>query len=210
MDKQRLTQFGKSLGETAKTQALALGTMLGVLWLVSAINLGLLSGTWNQMGIAPRTAPGLLGILLAPLLHGSFGHAAANSLPLLVLAWMSMLSGLSGFVLATACAWLLGGLGTWLFGASGSVHIGASGLVFGYLGYLLTAALVQRSLRAIALSLVAAMLYGGIVWGVLPGQSSISWEGHLFGFIGGAVAAKLMTSKEPSVPSSDSSPTLRL
>ncbi|MCU0661543.1 MAG: rhomboid family intramembrane serine protease [Myxococcota bacterium] len=194
MNKERFASILKS----AQQQGAVLGMMLAAFWLISLVNLGLLSGALNQLGIAPRTVHGLVGVLLAPLLHGSFTHVTANTLPLLILAWLSMLAGLKRFALATACAWILGGLGTWLIASSDSVHIGASGLVFGYLGFLLTDALVQRSAQAIALSLVAAILYGGMIWGVLPGESGISWEGHLFGFLGGAAAARLMVPKVTS------------
>jgi membrane associated rhomboid family serine protease len=33
------------------------------------------------------------------------------------------------------------------------------------------------------------LLYSGALLGVLPGQPGVSWQGHLFGAIGGAIAA---------------------
>jgi membrane associated rhomboid family serine protease len=83
-------------------------------------------------------------------------------------------------------------VGTWLFGSPG-VHIGASGVIFGYLGYLLLKGYFERSAFSIALSLGVGVLYGSLLWGVLPTQYGISWEGHLFGFLGGVLAARVLT-----------------
>lgn len=90
---------------------------------------------------------------------------------------------------------VLWGLGTWLVGASDSVHIGASGLVFGYFGYLLLAGFFERRFFSILLSLLVLFAWGGMIFGVLPGQTGISWEGHLFGFLGGGLSAKLLAKK---------------
>jgi membrane associated rhomboid family serine protease len=90
------------------------------------------------------------------------------------------------------------GLGTWLTGSLfvprgvQVVHIGASGVVFGYLGFLLTRAFFDRHIVSALLALVAGILYGGLLWGILPGQRFISWQAHLFGFVGGAIAARLL------------------
>ena len=75
------------------------------------------------------------------------------------------------------------------------MHVGASGLIFGFFGFLLARAYFERSLAAIALAVVVFLLYGGIIWGVLPGQNGVSWQGHLFGFIGGVLAAYLMSAR---------------
>jgi membrane associated rhomboid family serine protease len=86
---------------------------------------------------------------------------------------------------------LVGGLGTWLIGSPG-VHVGASGLIFGYLGFLLARGYFERNFPSILLAIVVGSLYGGAIWGVLPTQPGISWEGHLFGFIGGVLAARFL------------------
>jgi membrane associated rhomboid family serine protease len=88
---------------------------------------------------------------------------------------------------------VVGGLGVWLFGGRGTVHIGASGVVFGYLGFLLLRGYFERSAGSILFSLMIFVLYGGLVWGILPWQQrGISWEAHLFGFLGGVLAARLL------------------
>jgi membrane associated rhomboid family serine protease len=89
----------------------------------------------------------------------------------------------------TALVWVIGGAGTWLIGGEGTIHVGASVLAFGWLSYLLLSGLFSRKPEQLVVGFVLLFLYGGLLWGVLPGQPGISWQGHLFGAIGGAVAA---------------------
>jgi len=86
----------------------------------------------------------------------------------------------------------VGGLGTWLIAPALSVHVGASILIFGYLGYLLARGIFERHFWPIVGSIVTFVIYGGALFGVLPGQPGISWQGHLFGLIGGVLAARLL------------------
>jgi membrane associated rhomboid family serine protease len=81
-----------------------------------------------------------------------------------------------------------GGILVWLFGSS-AIHIGASGLVFGWFGFLIVRGIVDRSLMTIGAAFLVGLFYGSIIWGVLPGQSGVSWEAHLFGAIAGSIAA---------------------
>ncbi len=149
-------------------------------------------GGLDFYGIIPREAIGLRGILFAPFIHGDFEHLIANTLPFLTLGWLVMLQRTSDFFIVTAWTMLVGGTGVWLFGAPRSVHIGASILIFGYLGFLLFRGYFQRNMPSIVLSIAVAAIYGSLVWGVLPSQPGVSWEGHLFGFIGGAIAARFI------------------
>jgi membrane associated rhomboid family serine protease len=173
-----------------------LGAVAG-LWAIEVVDLLVLRGALDGYGIRPRTLPGLGGILLAPLLHGGFGHLAANSTALLVLGWFVMLRGTAQIVPVTVIGALVGGLGIWLVGASGSVHLGSSIVVFAYLGYLLFRGFFERRVLAMAGSVAVAFLYGGMIWGVLPGRQAVSWEGHLFGFLGGVLAARIMVARPP-------------
>jgi membrane associated rhomboid family serine protease len=166
-----------------------------VMWIVEGADQLLFQGSLDQSGIHPRTAEGLLGIFYSPFLHAGFMHLVANTVPFLVLGGFVMLRGIGRFVAVSFIVLILGGFGTWLIGKSDTVHVGASGVIFGYLGYLIGAAVFERSFVAIVLALIGGGLYGGILFGVLPGQIGISWEGHLFGFVGGVVAAKLFTRK---------------
>jgi membrane associated rhomboid family serine protease len=89
----------------------------------------------------------------------------------------------------------VGGLGTWLFGMPNTIHIGASGVVFGLFGFLLSRGIFERSIGAVLMSLVAAFLYGGMLWSLIPVRYGISWSGHLFGFIGGMLAARALAGR---------------
>lgn len=160
-----------------------------------AMELGdaLVPGRWlDSNGIVPRTWDGLRGIVFAPLLHGGFGHLIANTVPFLVLGFLVLLRGLGTFVGVSLLIMLLGGLGVWLLAPGNTIHIGASGLIFGYIGYLLARGYFERSFGSLAIAVVVAVTYGGALWGVLPGQPGISWQGHLFGFLAGVATAGLM------------------
>ncbi|MBE7383176.1 MAG: rhomboid family intramembrane serine protease [Leptolyngbya sp. SIO1E4] len=185
----------KTILQELKTQAWILGGLIGLLWGIQLINAELFNGRLAHYGIRPRQLNGLQGILWAPLLHGSASHLLANTIPLLTLGWLIMLQETEDFLTVTIITAFVSGLGTWLVGASTSIHIGASGIVFGYFGYLLLRGYFERSATSIALSFMVIMLYGGLIWGVLPTQQGISWEGHLFGFIGGGLAARLLAKR---------------
>nr|WP_029926523.1 rhomboid family intramembrane serine protease [Nocardia otitidiscaviarum] len=144
-------------------------------------------------GVRPRTDEGLVGILFAPVLHANWEHLFGNTVPVLVLGLLTLLSGIGRGVAATAIIWVIGGLGTWLTGDVNSVHIGASVLVFGWLTYLISRGFFARNATQIVIGLVVGLLYGSILWGVLPGQDGISWQGHLFGAMGGLVAGWVLS-----------------
>jgi membrane associated rhomboid family serine protease len=199
-----MKQKMQTIGGELKTQAKILGALVAIFWIITFVNEIFLKSQSNRLGINilgifPHELIGLRGILFAPFLHGGFYHVAANTVPFIVLGWLVMLRNISDFYFVSIIAALVGGLGTWLIGDPRSVHIGASGVIFGYFGYLLFRGYFERSFVAIAISLVIAVTYGSLIWGVLPTRSYISWEGHLFGFIGGIIAAKLL-SPSKSVP----------
>jgi membrane associated rhomboid family serine protease len=101
-----------------------------------------------------------------------------------------MLRDARHFLPVTLFAMLGSGLMAWLLGAPGSVHIGASGVIFGYFGFLLLGGWYARSFVSIMLSLLVAVVWGGLVLGIAPGQVGISWQSHLGGFIAGVLAAR--------------------
>jgi membrane associated rhomboid family serine protease len=141
-------------------------------------------------------------VLFAPLLHGGLGHLAGNTLPLLVLGFLAFLEGARRFAVAVGISWLASGLGTWLFG--GGLTIGASGVVFGLFTYLITRGFYNRDWRQILLAGVLFAVYGSILWGVLPTfGSNVSWQAHLFGALGGVLAAFLLKRKRPAPEGTD-------
>ncbi len=194
----------RSITKEFKTQIITLLGLVVVLWAVEIIDWLIFGGALYRFGIRPRTVSGLWGILYAPFLHGNFAHLLANTIPLVSLGWLVMLRETGDWLVVSVIAALFSGLGTWLIGAPGSVHIGASGVVFGYFGFLLLRGYFERSVVAIAFSILVTFLYGGIIWGVLPTQPGISWEGHLSGFLGGVLAARLLSKprRQPKDPNS--------
>jgi membrane associated rhomboid family serine protease len=177
-----------TIAQELKSHIAILGGLVGLMWGLEILDV-FLRGGLNYYGIIPRTTIGLRGIFLAPFLHSGFGHLISNTVPFVVLGWFVMLRGVSEFWKVSAIAVLASGIGVWIFGSSG-LHIGASGVIFGYFGFLLARAYYDRSPLSIALALTVGLLYGGMIWGVLPTGMRISWEGHLFGFVGGFIAAR--------------------
>lgn len=190
--------FGSSTAAEAKSPARDLrrwaGTILlliATIWIVSLLNLVVLGGRWMRLGIVPRTEDGLLGILFSPLLHASIGHLLANSAGILVFGGLVILRSEVHFWVVTLVGVVASGFGTWLLGRP-AVHIGASGVIFAYFGYLICTGWFERRAGSIILSLLVLLVWGSTIFGVFPVQRSVSWEGHLFGLLGGATAAWLL------------------
>ena len=160
----------------------------------------ILDGYFDRFGIQSRRIAGLPGVLAAPFLHVGFGHLISNMVPFLMLGGMVLMGGRKVFITATLFIMVVGGIALWIFGPGGTNHVGASGLIFGYLGFLLARGIFEKSVGWIAVSVGILLLYGGMLNGVLPGQPGISWQGHLFGFIAGVLAAWVMFSREKPQP----------
>ena len=165
--------------------------LLAVIWGVAVVNL-VTGNALVQFGIAPRSIAGLVGVPLAPFLHFGLAHTISNTLPLLILGGLLLVSNRAGFWPVTAAAIFGGGLLTWALARGAPyVHVGTSGLLFAYFGYLVTRGIVERSIATLSVALIVVFLYGGMIWGVLPGRPFISFESHLFGFIVGVAIAWL-------------------
>jgi len=189
----------QDFAQRLRSHVIILGAFVILIWLLELTD-WLLGGSLDQFGILPRQLIGLRGIVAAPVLHGGFGHVAANTIPFIVLGWVVLLRGVRSFATVAIIAILIGGLGTWLIAPSASIHIGASGLIFGFLGYLIFRGYFDRSWQAIAWSILVLFLYGGMLLGLLPTSMPVSWQMHLFGFIGGGLAAYLLSkSKKESL-----------
>ncbi|MBK1833561.1 rhomboid family intramembrane serine protease [Roseibacillus ishigakijimensis] len=139
----------------------------------------------DALGIWPRQPRGLVGVITSPWLHGNWLHLINNTVAFVGLGFFVLVAEGRRFLATTFWLVLLSGLGTWLIGRGGSVHIGASGLIYGYFGYLLMRAWTERKPAWIAAGIFIALVYGGMVWGVLPSEAGVSWEAHLCGFVGG-------------------------
>ncbi|HZD11590.1 MAG TPA: rhomboid family intramembrane serine protease [Candidatus Binatia bacterium] len=175
--------------------------IVGAMWFLELVDVIFLHQALNRFGVWPREPLGLVGIILMPFLHGGLTHLAANSLPFLVLGGLVLWRGMRDFLLVTVLTTLLSGLLLWLLGSSRAVYIGASGLVFGYFGFLLFRGYFERSPQSLLVALVVVFFYGGLLFGVVPQHTGISWEAHLFGFLSGALCARLQSrmpvSQEP-------------
>ena len=178
---------------------------VGAIWVVFLVNGLLFDGGLNRYGLSPLALPyrglsnlelswayfaiSLRGILLSPILHGSISHILSNTLPLLVLGGFVALRGTRTLIGLSLFVVVLDGLLVWLVGRP-AIHIGASGLVFGYFGYLVAQGWYERSFVSIVVAVAVLLLYGGIIFGVLPQGGFISWEGHLFGLVSGVLVAR--------------------
>ncbi len=175
--------------EFIKKNFLPVIVLVAAIWVVEVVNF-LLGHGLTSWGILPRRVSGLVGIPLAPFLHAGLWHAVSNTVPLLILGALTLIGGKTRFWASTVGIVLLSGVLVWLF-ARGVPHVGASGLVFGYFGALLARAYFERGLVSIAVACMTMILYGGILWGILPLRSYTSFEGHLFGLIAGIAVAWL-------------------
>jgi membrane associated rhomboid family serine protease len=164
--------------------------LAGLLWLIELINF-LLNHSLNQFGLIPRDLSQLWGIFTAPFLHGGVMHLSANTMPLLILGSLVLSHGFKRFLGASTIIIIVGGLALWQFGRPG-VHVGASGLIFGLFGFLLANAWWERSLISLITAFFAVFFYGGMIFGILPSQPFVSWEGHLFGFLAGILSGALL------------------
>ncbi|MFT7184915.1 MAG: membrane associated rhomboid family serine protease [Pseudohongiellaceae bacterium] len=142
----------------------------------------------NTFGLIPRDLNGLVGIVAAPFLHGSLMHYLSNIVPLCFFSFLVLQHGVVRFSLVTFFSIVLSGFLVWIF-ARTAIHVGASGLIYGYFGYLLLAGWLSREIKLILISLFIGVVYGGLVFGVFPSNSYVSWEGHLFGFMSGVGCA---------------------
>lgn len=143
-------------------------------------------------GIEPRDDDGLIGIAAAPFLHAGFGHLLSNTVPLVAMGFAIAFAGARRLLAVTVIVALVSGVGTWLLAPASTIHIGASGVVFGYATYLLSRGVFNRDLFELAVGALVAVLWGGALLGGLLPEEGISWQGHLFGAVGGVLAARLV------------------
>ncbi len=175
---------------TIKRDFIGIALFIAAIWVVFVFDRFL---PLEVYGLVPRSPSGLIGIITMPFLHGDIKHLIGNSVPLavtlLLLAGSRANSGAIVFLIV-----ILGGLGLWVFGRN-ALHIGASGLVFGLIAFHLFAGFFEKRIQSIAIALVVGLLYAStLLQGVLPLHEGVSWDGHLFGAIAGALVAMLTAS----------------
>ena len=168
--------------------------MVLLMWALEVLDTAL-DNQLDQGGIIPREAEGLDGVIAAPFLHVGFGHLIANTLPFVAMGLVIGLEGPLRLLGVTAIVAVISGLGTWLIAPADTIHLGASGVVFGYATYLIARGLFNRRPVEIAIGAVVTVLWGGALLAGLEPQQGISWQGHLFGAIGGVVAARALSER---------------
>lgn len=195
MNSPRSRELGtRAAGElaTQATRALAAAALITVflaaMYALETIDY-LQDGRLDQYGIRAHDVNDLPDILSAPFLHGSFEHLMANTIPFAVLGGIAAFRGPGKFLAMNLIVIVIGGLGVWFTGPGNAETLGASILVFGYFGYLVGRGLFERHIADVLIAVAVGLLYGGILISVVPTDEMISWQGHLFGLIGGIVAA---------------------
>jgi membrane associated rhomboid family serine protease len=173
--------------------------MAAVMWVVEIAD-QVADGRLDANGIEPRELDGLDGIVWAPFLHGGFDHLIGNTIPFLLLGFAIAIGGVARVATVTVIVALVGGLGTWLIAPANTVHIGASGIVFGFASYLVARGIYSRRLAEIVLGIAVLAVWGTtLLQGLVP-EDGISWQGHLFGAIGGVLAARLLHRRAAAKP----------
>lgn len=175
----------------------AFNTSLAFVLLLCAVFAAQHVTDWRALAVAPWSVQGLLGLLTAPLLHGSPEHLIANSIAILMLGTLALGVYPKATWRALPLLWMGSGLGAWLLGDVGSHHLGASGLTHGLMFLVFTLGLLRRDRPAIAASMLAFMFYGGMLLTVLPREPGVSWQAHLGGAVAGIVAAWLLRRVDP-------------
>jgi membrane associated rhomboid family serine protease len=170
--------------------------MAALMWVVEIVD-SVADHRLDRYGIEPRDTDGLVGIFAAPFLHAGFGHLAANTVPFVVMGLVIAFKGALRVLAVTAIVALASGLGTWLVAPAATLHIGASGVVFGYATYLLARGFFNRDLLELAIGIAVGAIWGTALLGGLLPEDGISWQGHLFGAIGGVIAARMLAPSRP-------------
>ncbi|NQY26071.1 MAG: rhomboid family intramembrane serine protease [Piscirickettsiaceae bacterium] len=181
-----------------KPIAIKVITAIAVLWLIKGLQI---TFSWDLgvYGVFPRSFDGLIGIITAPLIHGSFEHLFSNTLALFILGTALFYEYPKSAKWTFIIIYFGSGLGVWLF-ARESYHIGASGLTHGMMFFLFLIGILRRDKPAIAISMIIFFLYGSMIWGVLPTTEEISFESHLFGALTGVICAIVFRNRDPKPP----------
>ncbi|MEA2155178.1 MAG: hypothetical protein QOE11_1318 [Solirubrobacteraceae bacterium] len=186
--------MAERLGSDRTNGLLLVVAMIAVMWITEVIDV-IDNHRLDQYGIHPRNIDGLPEIVSAPFLHVGFGHLISNTVPFAIMGAAIALGGLVRVATVTALVGLVSGLGTWLIAPANTVHLGASGLVFGYATYLVSRGVLSKRFADLAVGAFVAVVWGiGLLQGLLP-QERISWQAHVFGAIGGVIAASILAGR---------------
>jgi membrane associated rhomboid family serine protease len=178
-----------------KNSILITAFTVGIIWCIKSAEY-IFHFNLSWLGVYPQTLKGTIGILTAPLIHGSLEHIFNNTLPMLILGTLLLYGYPKSRWRVLATVWILSGVGVWIF-ARESYHIGASGLTHGLFFYLLVVSMFRRDKRSVAIMMTAFFMYGGMTMTIFPREEGISFEYHFFGALAGAFCAVLWHSLDP-------------
>ncbi|GAA2133228.1 rhomboid family intramembrane serine protease [Actinomadura napierensis] len=184
-DRQRSDGLVKA-GTRALSAAVLVGSVTVLMWVLEGIDV-LDNGALDQFGIQPHDVNDLPDIFTAPFMHAGFPHLMANTIPFAVLGFIAAARGIAKFLAASLIIIVVGGLGVWFFSSANT--LGSSILIFGFFGYLLGRGIFERRVLDIVIAVLVVAVYGTMLVGVVPNDPTISWQGHLFGLIGGLLGA---------------------
>jgi len=184
-DRQRSDELAKH-GVRALSSLILVVSVTAVMWVLEAFDYTT-DGWLDRFGIQPRDVDDLPDIFTAPFMHAGFGHLMANTLPFLILGFIAAARGIGKFLVASLIIIVVGGLGVWFLSSANT--LGSSILIFGFFGYLVGRGIFERRLLDIGIAVAVVAVYGTMIFGVIPGDPGISWQGHLFGLIGGVLAS---------------------
>ena len=176
-----------------KSRAAALVATMSLVWVISIYgftNLGFV----YQLALVPRRIDGLMGVITMPFVHESLSHLVVNTVPLSIMAGLLLLRGVRYYCIVSIAIILASGSAVWLVGRT-ALHVGASGLVFGYFGFLLVRGVYDRQASSVVIALLIVFLYGGLLWGVVPSATGVSWESHVSGLLVGGLIARVAGSR---------------
>jgi membrane associated rhomboid family serine protease len=191
--------MAERLGSDRTNALLLVVAMVVLMWVTEVVDV-VAGGRLDEYGIHPRDVGGLPEIVSAPFLHVGFGHLVSNTIPFALMGAVIALGGLVRVAVVTAVVGLVSGLGTWLIAPPDTVTLGASGLVFGYATYLVARGVLSRRVVELAAGAAVVAIWGfALLQGLVP-QDRISWQAHLFGAIGGVIAASLLAGRRRREP----------
>ncbi|MGF1682448.1 rhomboid family intramembrane serine protease [Photobacterium minamisatsumaniensis] len=170
-------------------------TVIVVLCIIVHIFNVMMSGTLSRYGLFPRQYTHAFGLVTYPYIHGSWAHLISNIVSFSVLAFLTSRSGLSRLIAVYMICWVGSGIGVWLFGRP-HYHVGLSGIIYGIWAYLLTYAVMYRSIKSIVIAVLVMFIYGSMVWGFIPVNQWVSYESHLFGAISGMLAGYIFAKRD--------------
>jgi membrane associated rhomboid family serine protease len=168
-----------------------------LIWFIKITEI-IFSLNFTEYGLLPGNLKGLMGIVSGPLIHANLNHLLSNSFPLLFLGSGVIYFYRKSSYKVIAIIYFGSGILDWIF-ARQAYHIGASGIIYGLVTFLFFSGIIRRDTRAVALALLVTFLYGSLIWGVLPLDSGISWESHLFGALLGILCAFIFKRSDPAV-----------